>query len=190
VTGDEKWVLYNNVCRKRQWLSPGQKAVPTPKQGLHPRKILLCVWWDIRGVIFFELIENKRVNSQVYCEQLTRLKQAIAATRPRLTENGVVFHHDNASAHTSKMTKKKIQDLRWDPLSHPPYSPDLAPTDYHLFRSLQHFLAGKTFKTKEDIEESIGLFFSSKPIEFFEHGIEQLPMRWRDVVKSKGRYLE
>jgi histone-lysine N-methyltransferase SETMAR len=48
VTGDEKWVLYTNVKRRNQWLTPGQKPVPTTKPGLHPNKVLLCVWWDCR----------------------------------------------------------------------------------------------------------------------------------------------
>ena len=38
ITGDEKWVLYTNTTRKRQWLKPGQVAKPTPKVGLHPPK--------------------------------------------------------------------------------------------------------------------------------------------------------
>lgn len=46
VTGDEKWVLYNNVQRKRTWKQTGEKAEPVAKAGLHPMKVLLCVWWD------------------------------------------------------------------------------------------------------------------------------------------------
>jgi histone-lysine N-methyltransferase SETMAR len=34
------------------------------------------------------------------------------------------------------MKKADIQEFDWEILSHPPYSPDLAPSDYHLFRSL------------------------------------------------------
>jgi len=73
VTGDEKWVLYVNKTRKRQWLSPGQQAVPTPKPGPHPKKVLLCVWWDVLGPIHFEMLENRTVTSQIYCEQLDRV---------------------------------------------------------------------------------------------------------------------
>jgi len=106
---------------------PDRKQFQHQNKGYTPKKILLCVWWDIRWVIFFELVENKKIDSKVYCEQLIRLEQALAVTRPQLVGKGVVFHQDNARAHTSMMTKKKIQDLGWSILGHPPYSPDLAP---------------------------------------------------------------
>src|SRR3954469_23682395 len=45
------------------------------------------------------------------------------------------LQHDNARPHTVKMTKEKLQALGWEVLPHPPYSPDLAPSDFHLFRN-------------------------------------------------------
>lgn len=51
VTGDEKWVMYVSHTHKKQWLSSGEKGLPTPKPELHPKKIMLCVWWNIKGVI-------------------------------------------------------------------------------------------------------------------------------------------
>ena len=59
VTGDEKWVLYVNIARTRQWLSAGQKGVPTPKQDLHPKKIMLSVWRNAEGVIHWELLQTE-----------------------------------------------------------------------------------------------------------------------------------
>jgi len=58
---------------------------------------------------------------------------------------GVIFHHDNARPHTSKMTLDKLKELKWEILLHPPYSPDIAPSDYHLFRFLQNDLNDKNF---------------------------------------------
>ena len=43
ITGDEKWVLYVNYTRKRQRLGTGQTGITTPKNDLHPRKIILSV---------------------------------------------------------------------------------------------------------------------------------------------------
>ena len=43
VTNDEKWVLYKNIQRKRQWLSRNQTPEPVPKQALHPKTIVLCL---------------------------------------------------------------------------------------------------------------------------------------------------
>ncbi|KAL7724126.1 hypothetical protein ACLKA6_008560 [Drosophila palustris] len=46
VTGDEKWVTYDNVKRKRSWSKSGEAAQTVAKPGLTVRKALLCVWWD------------------------------------------------------------------------------------------------------------------------------------------------
>lgn len=49
VTMDEKWVLYANVVRKRQWTPEGDTPAPTAKPGLHPKKVLLSLFWDTEG---------------------------------------------------------------------------------------------------------------------------------------------
>ena len=50
ITSDEKWVLYVSHTRKHQWLGTGQKGTATLKNDLHPRKIMLSVWWGVRRI--------------------------------------------------------------------------------------------------------------------------------------------
>ncbi|GFW95816.1 histone-lysine N-methyltransferase SETMAR [Trichonephila clavipes] len=61
----------------------------------------------------------------------------------RRPEKGIVFHHDNARPHTAMVTHQKLNAFGWEDLAHPPYSPDIAPSDYYLFRSMQNYLTGK-----------------------------------------------
>jgi histone-lysine N-methyltransferase SETMAR len=49
----------------------------------------------------------------------------------------VSFLHDNVPAHRALATQKKLAYLDFQCLDHPPYSPDLAPSDYHLFSGLK-----------------------------------------------------
>jgi histone-lysine N-methyltransferase SETMAR len=173
VTGDEKWILYVNIKRKKQWLSRGQKPVPTAKPDLHPQKIMLCIWWDMRGVIHFELLNsNQTITSELYCQQLDRLNQSLVQNHSSLVNRKGVLLHDNARPHVARLTEQKIRELGWEVLPHPPYSPDMAPTDYHLFRSLQHYLNGKEYE--KEIKQDITLFIESKPPKFFKQGIENL----------------
>ena len=75
-----------------------------------------------------------------------KLNNAVEEKRPELTNRkGVAFHHDNARQHTSLVTRQKLLERDWDVLPHPPNSPNLAPSDYSLFRSLQNSLNGKNF---------------------------------------------
>lgn len=145
ITGDEKWIVYNNVERKRPWEKRDESTITTPATDLHPKKVMLCIWWDWKGIVYYELLpQNQMLNSDKYCSQLDRLKAAIDEKRPELAnQKGVIFHQDSARPHISLQTRQKLIQLGWDVLLHPPYSPDLAPSNYHLFRSLQNSLDGR-----------------------------------------------
>lgn len=86
ITGNEKWVVYNNIKRKRSWSRPGEPAQTTSKAGIHQKKILLSVWWDYKGIVYFELLPpNRTINSVVYIEQLMKLNNTVEEKRPELT---------------------------------------------------------------------------------------------------------
>jgi len=52
--------------------------------------------------------------------------------------------HDNAAVHKSMIAQEavRVHDCGFVQLDHPAYSPDLAPSDYFLFRSLKSHLRG------------------------------------------------
>ncbi|TLM46186.1 hypothetical protein FEC26_18845, partial [Acinetobacter baumannii] len=128
ITGDEKWITYDKNVRERLWSKAGQASQTLAKPGLTRNKVMLCVWWDWKGIIHYELLPPGRtIDSELYCEQLMRLKQEVERKRPELiNRRGVVFHHDNARPHTSLATQQKLRELGWEVLMHPPYSSDLA----------------------------------------------------------------
>jgi histone-lysine N-methyltransferase SETMAR len=68
---------------------------------------------------------------------------------------GVLLHPDNARPHTSRATQERIQDLQWELLEHPPYSPDMAPSDFHLFGLPENHLGGKRFTDNEVVEAEV-----------------------------------
>jgi histone-lysine N-methyltransferase SETMAR len=89
----------------------------------------------MEGIVHYELLErNLTVTDESYCQQLRSLEEAIQQKRPG-RQHGVILKYDNARPLTACMTKAAIQELDREILPHPPYSPDLAPSDYYLFRS-------------------------------------------------------
>ncbi len=70
-------------------------------------------------------------------------------------------------------------------LPHPPYSPDLAPSDFHLFRYLQWFLRDITLETEEEVKSALDDFFASKDISFYQRGIHCLVQKWKDVIQKR-----
>jgi hypothetical protein len=83
------------------------------------------------------------------------------------------------------MTKAAIQELDWEILPHPPYSMDLASSDYHLFRSLSNNLRGVSFNNDAELQNWLDDFFTAKLADFFKRGIENLPKRWEAVVNNR-----
>jgi histone-lysine N-methyltransferase SETMAR len=75
------------------------------------------------------------------------------------------------------MTQQKIKEFNWEILDHPPYSLDMAPSDYHLFRSLQNHLNNKRFERFKEVNDTIPAYFESKPRSFYKDGIEKLVTR-------------
>ncbi|GFW84078.1 mariner transposase [Trichonephila clavipes] len=55
VTGDEKKVTYDNIVRKRSWSKRSEAAQTVAKPRLTSRKVL-CIWWDWKGIIYYELL--------------------------------------------------------------------------------------------------------------------------------------
>jgi histone-lysine N-methyltransferase SETMAR len=152
---------------------------------------MISVWWNCDGVIHWEFVPGGRaVNSQLYIEQLERLHGALTDRYPEMADNNeFLLQQDNAPAHTSRATRRAIRELDFDILPHPPYSPDLAPSDYHLFRSMEHFLRGRSFEIVEEVEVAVQEFFNSKPPEWYRRGIEQLAERWQRVIDNGGLYF-
>ena len=78
-----------------------------------------------------------------YRTQLMRLSQALQEKRSQYEQRHekMILLHDNARPHVAQVVKTYLETLKWEVLPHPPYSPDIAPSDYHLFRSMAHGLA-------------------------------------------------
>ncbi len=193
VTGDEKWIYYDNSVNKKQWLDPDETPVFTPKPELHQKKVMLSVWWDMKGVIYYEFLKPKQtINADLYSQQLVRLSQALEKKRPYggKGRRKVLLLHDNAKPHVAKKTRATIERLGWEVLPHPAYSPDLAPTDYHLFRSMQHFFSEKRYTDLEIVKKDVVQFFDLKKASFYEKGIRLLPEKWEMVIASDGNYFD
>ena len=68
ISGDEKWVVYDNVVREKSWSKRDEPAQSTSKADIHQKKVMLNAWWDFKGIVYFELLpRNKTIISNVYC---------------------------------------------------------------------------------------------------------------------------
>jgi len=66
----------------------------------------------------------------------------------------------------------------------------LYPSDFHLFRSLQNSLNGKTFASEDLIKQHLDKFLAEKDGKFYERGIMKLPGRWQLFIEQNQYIID
>ncbi|GFU03186.1 histone-lysine N-methyltransferase SETMAR [Trichonephila clavipes] len=102
-----------------------------------------------------------------YASLLDKLKVELEEKQPHLQKKKILFHQDNALSHTSAATMAKIHELRFELLDHPPYSPDLASSDFFLFPHLKIALGGQRFLSNEEAIPFVNNYFAEKNAEYY-----------------------
>ncbi|XP_029637489.1 histone-lysine N-methyltransferase SETMAR-like [Octopus sinensis] len=122
-------------------------------------------------------LEHRRtINADVYYQQLDCVNEKLCQKPALVIRKGVILQHDNGWQHSSKQTQEKIRLLERKVLSHPSYASDLAPMDFHLFRSLKHDIRGK--RSERKLKMAIQTF-----------GHKRLLSHWAAVDKNNGDYI-
>lgn len=194
VTGDETWAHHytpETKAQSKQWrhpTSPKPKKFKTEKSA---GKVMATVFWDRNGVLLVDFMpKGTTINSESYCETLKKLRRAIQNKRRGRLTKGVCLHHDNARPHVSHQTTTLLNGFGWDIINHPPYSPDVAPSDYHLFPALKKHLGGRKFKSDEEVQKAVVGWLRDAAGEFYDAGIKKLVTRMRKVIERQGDYVE
>ena len=121
-----------NCCRDidtNHLHSPSKKKAKTV---LSSAKVMGTVFWDAEGLILAEFLEpGQTITAARYVQTLHKLRRALRDKRPG---RNIIILHDNARPHAARLTSEAIAKMGWEVLPHPSYSPDLAPSDYHLYR--------------------------------------------------------
>jgi hypothetical protein len=94
---------------------------------------------------------------------------------------GVLFVHDNAPAHRPLATQKKLAYLGFQCLDNPPYSPDLAPSDYHLFPGLKKQC--RHFSSDAEVIAAAKTWLDGQSSEFFFFFL------WLAKVRATGEVM-
>ena len=122
------------------------------------------IFWDQDGIILIGYLpQGQTINAEYYSSLLVQLKDILKEKRRRKVTKGVLFLHDNAPAHWALETQKKLAYLGFHCLDHPPYSLDLAPSDYHLFPGLKKQLKGSHFSSGVEVIAAMGTWLDGQP---------------------------
>ena len=107
-----------------------------------------------------------------------------------IVRHDITSGHINAWPHTACSTVTTIQDPSFECLPHPLYSPDLVPSDFHVFGPLKAAMGGKSFRSDEEVQQAVHEWLHSQPKDFFSSGIHALPMSWKTCMERNEDYVE
>ena len=122
-----------------EWQHSGSPHPPQKNSKWKAGKALALTFWNQDGILLIDYIpKGQTINMEYYSSLLVQLKNISMEKRRCKIIKGVLFLHKNAPAHWALATQKKLAYLGFQYLDHPPYSPYLAPSDYHLLPGLKN----------------------------------------------------
>jgi len=194
VACNESWAHHytpESKTASMEWQRRGEHCPVKAKTRLSAGKVLTTIFWDWKGILLVDFLHERRtVNAVYYCQLLDNVKAAYKTKRRGQPIRNLILFHDSARPHTAVLTRDKLKEFHWETLEQPPYSPDLFPSDYHLFGPLKEALGGHRFQSDDGVEEFVRNWAVTRPPTFYEEGIQKLPTRWQKCVELQGDNVE
>ena len=160
VTMDETWLYHYDPDAKQQSMEWRHSGSPRPDPKNSECKNLLekfspqffVIKTASSSLIIFQRakLSARSITYLCWCWQLKDILKEKRQRSGKVTKADL-FLHDSAPAHRKLATQNKLAYLGFQCLDHPTYSPDLAPSDYHLFPGLKKQLKGRHFLSDAEV---------------------------------------
>lgn len=195
ITGDESWIYAydpETVDQSSEYRAKGEPRPKIPRQSKSKIKVMVTVFFDIRGVVHYEFLPTgQTVNKEYYLGVMRRLRNAVRQKRPDLwKDNSWFLHHDNAPSHTALVIRDFFVKNSTNIVPQAPYSPDMAPCDFWLFSKLKRPLRGHRFESIEEIQAATKKELKAIPKEDYAACFENWKKRWHMCIASGRDYFE
>ena len=150
------------------WRHSGSPRQKIPSEKIRWKISCLEFFWDQEGILPIDYLpKGQTIDTEYYSSLLVQLKDILKEKRHGKFTPLVLFLHDNAPAQRALATKKKLAYLGFQCLDHPPYSLDLAPSDYHLFPGLKKQLKCRHFSSDAEVIAAAKTWLDGELSEFF-----------------------
>jgi len=152
---------------------------------------MITTFWDTDGVILVDVMaRGETINSDAYIKTLQKLKQHYRQVQPNRNSGDTLIQDDNACPHASLRTQEAIAKFGCTVLPHHPYSPDLPPSDIHLFGPLKDALRGTRFEDDESVIRAVRTWLCEQETRWYRENMHTLVSRWYKAVDVDGDYVQ
>ena len=161
------------------------------KRTMSVKKVMYAIFFTNLGpAIQIAVLKGKSVNSKFYRGAVIKLNKYFIRRRPATGLSGIRLLHGNASSHNAAIVREFLRQEKVVEIAHPPYSPDLAPSDYFLFPRLKMYLTGRKYKTRKDLGSAIFQCLKGIHRKDYETAFKNWIKRLKLCITHKGEYFE
>jgi len=152
------------------WGKRGENTPVRVKRVIGDEKIMLTVLFSRMGILVVDFLpEGQNFNSEYMTSTIIpKLVAKIKETSTTKISYKWFIHLDNSPVHNSKLTITSIENSGFTRLPHPPYSPDLAPSDFSLFGYLKNQLSLKNCRDSSELKGQVTDFLDNLPTNWFQ----------------------
>ncbi|UYV67781.1 hypothetical protein LAZ67_5002028 [Cordylochernes scorpioides] len=131
---------------------------------------------------------HQRDGDQLFSRIVTGDESRVHHSTPETKRQSMVWKKSEESApKKAKVTISAgkvmaMENFKWEIFTHPPYSPELAPSDFHLFPALKWHLGGKHFANDDEVQAEENHWLRRQDTAWYNSGIKKLLQRYQKCL--------
>ena len=190
ITGDEAWFFFDNPS-DGQWSKSPSEVRRNVNRTVKSQKVMVTIFWSVNGFHVIEVLpEGHTFDSEYFISLVKMLKKRIFPPKSKRWSKKIYLHLDNAPVHRSRATTTTAQKIGFCMLRHPPYSPDIAPSDFFLFGYIKEKLKNCHYGSTDRLMTAIYNIIDGIPPELIANVMRNWISRLHMVIESDGDYIE
>jgi histone-lysine N-methyltransferase SETMAR len=155
VTVDESW-FFLTTYHDFIWLPETENVRERERPMIESTKLMLRIVRNPQGFHVANVLpKGYKFNAGYHITELLSALFDWRRTQQRSTDGKLLVHAANARPHTAQASKGILEAHGMEKAPHPPYSPDIAPSDFYLFDHVTNRLAGASFADADELFEAV-----------------------------------
>jgi histone-lysine N-methyltransferase SETMAR len=190
-TGDESWMFYE-YHHQTMWATSWEDVDEIERSSHYQRKTMITAFFNGTGEYFLNILpRGMSMDTRYFAQEILGGLEPVCYPEDRNPhQRKIIVHFDNAPIHNTKIVMEQLQHSGFKKMDHPPYSPDLAPSDFFLFGYLKEQLKGRSFSEEEELLSALSELMSEIPPDMILRVFEDWDRRLRLCLQRKGEYVE
>ena len=190
ITGDESW-FYLSSDYERQWIPFDQKPSKRARKMIGSKKFMFTIFWNPNGFLIVKVLpKDVTFNEDYFINEILEPINKLTASMRNQTGKKLILHYDNARPHTSKKVLEYLESHNMYRAPHPPFSPDIAPSDFFLIGYIKNLLIGKSFRSPEQLLSAINEILRDIQKKMLMDAFSEWEKRLSYLTSSDGDYIE